>query len=226
MKLYLDGIEIASTGVNGTVDQDDLSNVFVGASPSGGFGWDGNIDGVIIAEEAYTAEEIQVLASGLIAPDAVADSYNAQPDDQLVVIAESGVLANDSFPEQSNVQAILNSDVEFGELNLNPDGSFTYVPEPGFFGEDSFSYIAVLGSNSSSAATVTLNIFSPPIATDDTFAIDEDESLTVQLPGILQNDTDTVSPDNLSVALVTPPVNGTLLEFSDDGTFTLSLIHI
>ena len=220
MKLYLDGIEIASTGVNGTVDQDDLSNVFVGASPSGGFGWDGNIDGVIIAEEAYTAEEIQVLASGLIAPDAVADSYNAQPDDQLVVIAESGVLANDSFPEQSNVQAILNSDVEFGELNLNPDGSFTYVPEPGFFGEDSFSYIAVLGSNSSSPATVTLNIFSPPIATDDTFAIDEDESLTVQLPGILQNDTDTVSPDNLSVALVTPPVNGTLLEFSDDGTFT------
>jgi len=52
----------------------------------------------------------------------------------------------------------LTSGVTNGILNLNPDGSFEYTPNPNFFGTDSFSYIANDGEFDSNEATVELTI--------------------------------------------------------------------
>jgi hypothetical protein len=44
-------------------------------------------------------------------------------------------------PDPGDAQIVdLKRDVEHGTLVLNEDGSFTYTPDPGFFGMDSFEY--------------------------------------------------------------------------------------
>jgi len=90
-------------------------------------------------------------------PVAVADSRSAVQDTTLTVAAP-GVLSNDSDVETSSLTAVLNTTVSSGTLTLNPNGSFTYVPNTGFYGADSFTYRASDGTASSPAVTVTINV--------------------------------------------------------------------
>ncbi|MEX2186849.1 MAG: Ig-like domain-containing protein [Pirellulales bacterium] len=78
----------------------------------------------------------------LAAPTAVADSYTAIGGATLNVPA-AGVLANDSDPEGDLLQASLVSGASNGTLNLSSNGSFSYTPNPGFVGDDTFTYRAV-----------------------------------------------------------------------------------
>jgi VCBS repeat-containing protein len=79
------------------------------------------------------------------------------------VVAAPGVLSNDTDPQG---QAIVVADPRpvsgpvHGVLTLNPDGSFTYTPDPGYSGTDTFTYQATDGYLSSSAATVTIAVSS------------------------------------------------------------------
>jgi Bacterial Ig domain len=57
----------------------------------------------------------------------------------------------------SALQASLLSDVSDGSLTLNPDGSFSYTPSPGFSGSDSFTVRAVDGA-AQDAGTETVTI--------------------------------------------------------------------
>lgn len=50
------------------------------------------------------------------------------------------------------------SDVSHGTLALNSDGTFTYTPNAGYVGTDSFTYTADDGLIVSNTATVTLNV--------------------------------------------------------------------
>ena len=49
-----------------------------------------------------------------------------------------------------------------GSLTLNGDGSFTYVPNAGYSGPDSFTYAANDGVVDSAVATVSITVISPP----------------------------------------------------------------
>jgi VCBS repeat-containing protein len=93
------------------------------------------------------------------APTAVDDSYSGVTGETVTVTASEGVLANDSDPENSTLTAILDSDVTHGTLTLNADGSFTYAPNGGFSGDDSFTYHASDGTDSSNIATVDLTVW-------------------------------------------------------------------
>jgi hypothetical protein len=68
---------------------------------------------------------------------AVADFYNTPPTGTLAINARHGVLANDSG---APLQIVSHTDPSHGSLTLNPDGSFGYVPQAGFSGDDTFSY--------------------------------------------------------------------------------------
>jgi len=76
------------------------------------------------------------------APVTVADSYSLLEDGTLDVDAAGGVLANDTDVDGDALQAMVQTDVLHGTLSLAPDGSFVYEPEPDFFGQDSFTYVA------------------------------------------------------------------------------------
>lgn len=94
--------------------------------------------------------------SGGEPPVAVADNYTTDEDVELVVAVAEGVLANDT--DDGPMTAVLETDVANGTLLLAADGSFTYLPDAGFFGEDNFTYKAFDGELYSDAATVTITV--------------------------------------------------------------------
>ncbi len=71
-------------------------------------------------------------------------------------VAPNGVLGNDSGAPTA---AVLNTTTANGALTFNADGSFSYAPQPGFVGVDSFSYHATSDNGSSGTATVQISVF-------------------------------------------------------------------
>lgn len=96
-----------------------------------------------------------------VAPVAVADGYST-PYLTTLNVPASGVLANDSDPNVQPITAVLQSTTANGVLSLNANGSFTYTPNSGFSGNDSFTYQASDGSLQSSTVTVTINVGARP----------------------------------------------------------------
>jgi hypothetical protein len=98
-------------------------------------------------------------------PTAVNDSYNATTGVQLSVAAP-GVLGNDT--DDGLIQAlsaVLVSNVSNGSLSLLSDGSFTYTSDPGFAGDDTFTYDADDGEFQDTATvTITVADVPPPSA--------------------------------------------------------------
>ena len=153
-------------------------------------------------------------------PVATADTYTTDEDITLN-IAAPGVLDNDTDPESDPLTAALVSDVSNGSLTLNPNGSFTYTPTTNFNGADSFTYRASDGNQTSAITTVSITvnpINDPPVATADTYTTDEDITLNIAAPGVLDNDTDPES-DPLTAALVSDVSNGSLT-LNPNGSFT------
>ncbi len=78
------------------------------------------------------------------------------------------------------------SGVSHGTLVLNPDGSFSYTPDPNFNGTDSFTYQAHDGTMLSNVATVTITVKpvnDPPRGRDESYSTNEDTPLTIAGPG-------------------------------------------
>jgi hypothetical protein len=50
------------------------------------------------------------------------------------------------------------SDAANGSVDLNENGSFTYTPDPNFFGDDSFTYRAKDNVGNETTATVTIHV--------------------------------------------------------------------
>jgi large repetitive protein len=95
------------------------------------------------------------------APVTLADSYSTDEDVALVVPAASGVLANDIDPSPPvPLTASVVTAPTRGMLGLNPDGGFTYTPNPNSSGPDSFTYRASDGVVQSAITTVSLMVSS------------------------------------------------------------------
>nr|WP_325315620.1 Ig-like domain-containing protein [Microcoleus sp. PH2017_28_MFU_U_A] len=62
-----------------------------------------------------------------------------------------GVLGNDSDPDGDILTAKVLSNPINGKVNFNTDGSFSYIPNPGFAGTDNFSYSVSDGVSPSGA---------------------------------------------------------------------------
>jgi hypothetical protein len=95
------------------------------------------------------------------APVAKADSYTLQAGTTQTAPAP-GVLANDTDVDGPSLTAHLASLPSHGTLTLLSDGSFSYHPDAGFSGADSFTYTASDGTLSSTPAKVTLTVSATP----------------------------------------------------------------
>jgi hypothetical protein len=93
-------------------------------------------------------------------PEAVDDDYSTPFDTTLIVPAD-GVLTNDDDAGSPPMTAVLDTDVSNGTLSLSSDGSFTYVPDYAFYGEDTFTYTANTSAGESNVATVTITVEEP-----------------------------------------------------------------
>jgi hypothetical protein len=208
-------------GTVGTISNSGASTIAIGDLRG-----DGDLDVVagVTSENKIVVFENFKLGPTNQPPVANDDSYSTDQNVQLTVSGAEGVLSNDSDPEGSNLSIALESDVSNGTLSLGGNGSFTYTPNDGFFGEDSFIYSVTDTEGAKAEATVTITVNEGPanefpVASNDSYSTGQGESISVSAEeGVLSNDTDP-DGDELTVRLVTDVNNGTL-ELLADGSFT------
>jgi len=150
----------------------------------------------------------------LVTPTAVDDTYAVAYETTLNVNALAGVFDND-LATSPTVTA--NTNPTNGSLTINADGSFSYTPNAGFTGPDSFTYTLTDSSGQTSTATVTLNVAPPgaPVANDDSYQTTVDTPLVVAATGVLGNDSGTA----ITVTSNTNPTNGIVTQ-NADGSLT------
>ena len=92
---------------------------------------------------------------------AVDDEYQALEDILLSVNAEDGLLANDLNPDELVLSVEVVDEALHGDLQMMVDGAFTYSPDPGWSGVDTFSYRFYNGEEYSIIATVQIFVLVP-----------------------------------------------------------------
>ena len=153
-------------------------------------------------------------------PVAMEDSYLVG-EGQTLSIAAAGFLTNDYDPEGGPVTAILISDgVDNGTLSAFPDGRFTYTPDAGFSGTDSFTYRMRDDAGKTSEATVFITVLEnlPPVTLDDSYAVTAGETLNIAASGFLTNDLDPEGGAVTATVITDGVDNGSLSAFAD-GSF-------
>ena len=165
-------------------------------------------DGQLDSNDAYVTIRINPVNDAPVAND---DSFT---------VDEGGTL-NDvvtgSDAEDDDLEFILVTDVAYGTLTLNPDGTFTYVHDGSENHTDGFIFKVNDGEYDSNIATVTITVDpvnDAPVADDDSFTLPE---------GGTENGTATgsdVDGDDLTFILVDGPLYADFFEFNPDGTYT------
>jgi Bacterial Ig domain/Bacterial cadherin-like domain len=156
-------------------------------------------------------------------PTAANDSYNVDFNTPLTQGAPA-VLSNDTDPRGEPISVA--NPVTFtganGQLFLAADGSFTYTPNQGATGTETFTYQAQDSRGVSNVATITFNITNPPpVAVDHLYNVASNTTLTSPpAANILAGDSD---PDGEPISVANPgtytSANGKLV-LAADGSFT------
>lgn len=157
-------------------------------------------------------------------PVANPDSITVTEGDPVGVTFD--VLANDTDVDAGETLALSSYDgsaISNGTLTQIGGGAFNYLPDPGFSGTETFSYVAVDTSGASATATVTITVTgvpNSPVAGGDAYVTPKDTPLSIGALGVLSNDGD-LDGDSLTVQTspVSGPANGVVL-ISSDGSFT------
>ncbi|MGB2863659.1 MAG: Ig-like domain-containing protein [Sedimentisphaerales bacterium] len=129
------------------------------------------------------------------------------------------VLDNDTLPQGGDLTAHVIDEPEHGVLlDFDPEtGEYTYQPDDGFVGEDTFTYVATDGELFAEAATVTITVTNTlPNLGDDTATTHMNDAGKVI--DVVANDADP-DGDAFAVDSFLYEGGGTLIQ-NEDGTFT------
>ena len=130
--------------------------------------FNGSVDEVSLYNRALAGHEVLDL---FITPAAIAlnnppiardDSFSVGEDNSLSVDSPDGVLFNDTDQNGNPMNAVLVTGTSNGSLVLNPNGSFTYDPNPDFSGVDHLTYRVYDGITSSNLARVNITVNPTP----------------------------------------------------------------
>ncbi|NDW45431.1 Ig-like domain-containing protein, partial [Ruegeria sp. PrR005] len=147
---------------------------------------------------------INVLAVNDV-PDVVPDRFTIDEDGSV----SGSVLINDSDIDGDELFVTIATTPENGSLDISPDGSFMYTPNPNFSGTDTFVYTVSDGNGGFASGVVNVTVTpvnDAPVAGDDSVTTAEDTAITFDPRG---NDTD-VDGNPLSLASVTQPAHGSV----------------
>lgn len=173
--IYINGVEVARQNFDPAVGPLTPASR---NGPAGGDGAAGN-------EDAYLQTTFAV-APGVLhdGTNSIAvelhqnngTSSDAGFDMDLAVAPGAGVIFNDTDPEGDPISnAVLTQQATNGTVVLNPNGTFTYTPNPGYIGPDSFQYTVDSGTSTSLPGTVNITVNRinlVPVAGPDTYNID------------------------------------------------------
>ena len=159
-------------------------------------------------ERLQFADRVFDLSSGNNAPVALAASAIFPIDAPI-----SGQLAAWDADGDGITFAVV-SNTANGSVVVNSDGSFTYTPNPGYRGADSFTYSVSDEDGVSNTATVTLQaVNNAPITHNAQLALSTDQVATGQISASDADD------DQITFSLGSAPTLGTAV-VNPDGTYS------
>lgn len=148
------------------------------------------------------------------------DNYVARDNQNLVVPASEGLLANDLIGDGPAPSIELAQQPSLGTLSLQVDGGFTY--NPNLAGSEQFSYRLRTADSVSHPAVVrieTAAVNVAPVAADDQYSLSRGARLDVSATqGVLANDSD-ANGDPITAVLRTAPAVG-VLNLAANGSFS------
>lgn len=134
-----------------------------------------------IAYDSRGAYSFDTMNLSVLEPNVAADAYTAE-EDQPLVVAAPGVMANDTDAGVPRTTVLAGLPTN-GTLTLEPNGGFTYTPDPDFVGTDTFSYrVDHDGLALSNLATVTITVV-------ELTAQEEVENIKEGLPALVEDGT-------------------------------------
>jgi hypothetical protein len=173
--------------------------------------------------DVQAAHQLLSAAPSNHAPFASNDAWSMAAGTTLAV-AVPGVLGNDGDADGDALTAVLASGTASGTLALGGDGAFSYTPNAGFAGTDSFTYRTHDGALSSDPATVSITVVAsvnaPPVARSDIASapMRKTTSYTPVVIPVLANDSDPDGNlDPASVSVVAAPNKGGAVAVNADG---------
>ena len=156
-------------------------------------------------------------------PIAVDDNVVISGDDTNPITIVIDITANDFDPDGDSFEVTIDTSngPNNGTLVINPDGTVSYTPNPGFIGDDTFTYTICDDFGNCDDATVTITVTEPSnnniiFAVDDAYLTNQDVALNTE--NVTINDINP-SATATTVTLLTSPSNGALV-LNSDGTFT------
>jgi hypothetical protein len=132
-------------------------------------------------------------------------------------LIEGNVLDNDLSPEGETLVATLTEAPKHAATwTFDGSGNYTYTPEPGFVGEDTFTYVASSSSGSSDPTVLTITITNTlPTAVPKADIV----PMTLLFQGTILDAVSDPDNDPISAFLVTDAVHGTVT-VNPDGTYS------
>ncbi len=147
-KIYFNGtLEGTNATPSGPLDQNDVPTfIAYNSTDPSGMNFEGKIDEVRISNVSRSS-------------DWVAAQHLSMTDAFITFDETQGILDNDSDADGDPLYAVLQSGPSSAQsFTLYSDGSFSYTPNLGFIGVDTFTYTANDGIANSNTATVTIAV--------------------------------------------------------------------
>lgn len=152
-------------------------------------------------------------------PVAVDDAF-VSDEDQVLLLAASVLVANDTDPDEPEVDETLVPNRPTGALHGTVErqgADFTYTPDENWFGTEVLTYTVhdsrpIPGTSGPATLTIEVRpVNDPPVlgATATAFSVDEDGTFVSPPPGLFGAVID-VDGDPLSANVLTPPAHGSL----------------
>jgi len=132
-----------------------------------------------VVQRDYYFVEFEAPSKAVFAGD---DAYVTAVGSAINASVSAGVAANDTTPAGATVVATVVSAPTKGTLTLQPNGAFSYQPQAGYQGRDSFRYKLTVNGVDSNVATAWIKVGEndyPTVARPDTYRMLEDGQLVV-----------------------------------------------
>lgn len=215
--------DVENASLNYTFNPSETSGQFI-SSANGDFSYtpDENFFGIITIP--YQACDESDCVDGILTievisvndlPSAVDGGFEIDEDSDLNENLSSFV--TDADDTEFNFQLMAMS-AEGGDVVLNSDGSFEFIPDTDFFGEFNFVYEACDLQDACDNATISIQVNpvnDPPVAQNDFASVDEDGVLNIS---VTDNDSD-IDDAELDCEILVDAQNGTV-ELSPLGQLT------
>jgi hypothetical protein len=163
-----------------------------------------------------TGQVVTAMETITVAPAAPPVALNDTGTTKYVTPLTASLVRDATDPAGYPLNFSLVTGTTHGSVVVNADGTYTYTPNVGFVGTDTFTYKVDNGNGGTANATVTLTVQNPPIVTapDKTFT-QKDHSVIGSIAG---DATDPVPGTVLTFSVKTTTTHGTLT-VNPDGTF-------